>query len=229
MKLHVAALGVFVIATAILAGGQTPAAFDWPQWRGPDRTGSVERDRASEAVARRRDRRGVDDLESRRRLWLGRRQGRSHLRSVPDRPAEHRRQPEPRRRQDCLVEGRSGPAGNNDRGPGTARHADRRWRSPLRPYRERRPGLPRSCRTAAMLWQRNILKDFSGRNISLADQRIAAGRRQQCDRHARRPRRRHCRAGQDDREDRLDQQGTERRGRLRLRRSPPTCRACAPS
>ena len=41
-----------------------------------------------------------------------------------------------------------------------------------------------------MVWQRNILKDFGGPQNRLADQRIAAGRRQPGDRHAGRTRRR---------------------------------------
>ena len=38
------------------------------------------------------------------------------------------------------------------------------------------------------VWQRNILQDFGGRNIPLADQRVAARRRRARDRHARRAR-----------------------------------------
>jgi hypothetical protein len=39
MKSHSILLMSFAIAAAAVMTAQTPAASDWPQWRGPDRTG----------------------------------------------------------------------------------------------------------------------------------------------------------------------------------------------
>ena len=39
LKTRLTVLFLFVLAMATLAASQTPSGFDWPQWRGPDRTG----------------------------------------------------------------------------------------------------------------------------------------------------------------------------------------------
>ena len=148
----------------------------------------VEGDRRSSGSGRRRAGAAVDGVQPRRRLWLGGGQRRSHLR-----PGHARRtraswsSAEPRRRQGALVEGaRTG--GRQRSRTRAARHADGRRRSGLRADRERRPRLPAGQRMAPSVWQRNILKDFGGREHPLADQRVAARRRQPADRHAGRTR-----------------------------------------
>ena len=102
-----------------------------------------------------------------------------------------------------------GPSGNNDRGPGPRG-------TPTvdgdRVYVLTESGDLACLRVqdGSVLWQRNILKDFGGTKYSVADQRIAAGRRKQRDRDAGRPQRRHGCPRQDDGEDDLDEQRAER-------------------
>ena len=39
MRTRVGLIAVGLVSLSLFAAGQAPAAFDWPQWRGPDRTG----------------------------------------------------------------------------------------------------------------------------------------------------------------------------------------------
>ena len=141
----------------------------------PARTGRSGRDRIAPACRRRPGllqqwpasgrRSSGRSSGSRQRLRLGRDQGRPHLRPGDAAASdEHRLRAEPRRRQGRLVEESRAVSGSNDQRAGPARHADGRRRSALRADRERRPGVPASTDGTAV-WQRNILKDFGGRNI----------------------------------------------------------------
>ena len=69
-----------------------------------------------------------------------------------------------------------GRGGNNDRGPGPRGtptvDGDR-----LYVLTENGDLACLRAQDGTVVWQRNILKDFGGRNIPLADQRVAARRR----------------------------------------------------
>ena len=109
-------------------------------------------------------------------------------------------------------------------GIGTEKHADRRRRPRLRVDGERRSRVPEGAGRDGGLAAEHP-EGFRRPQHQLAAQRIAARRRQPRHRHARRARRRHGRAGQDVRADRLGRQGAERRGGLRVGDRRPTCRA----
>ena len=190
--------------------------FDWPQWQraGPHRR--VEGDRAAASNGRPRARRSVWSISGAgRRLRIARGQRRPHLRAGLERAGSVRVEPEPRRRQGACGRRRSGAAGSNDRGPG-----------------------PRGTPTVDgdrlyVLTENGDLACLNAANGSgglaaqhprgfrrpadrVADQRIAARRRQPRDRHAGRTGRRHRRARQDVGQDGVGQQGVERRGGLRV-------------
>ena len=71
-------------------------------------------------------------------------------------------------------------------------------------------------RDGSRVWGKNILKEFGGQQPQMADQRIAAGRRQSFDRFTRRQQRGHRGAGQNDRRGDLAHERVERSGRLCL-------------
>ena len=116
------------------------------------------------------------------------------------------------RRQGSVVEGAR--PGRNEAcgrpGRGTARHADRRRRSPVRAHRERRSGVPEDRRHAGVAAQHP--QGVRRLAAAMADQRVAARRRTASRGDSRRSGRRHGQAGQDDGQDRLDVQGAERYG-----------------
>ncbi len=179
---------------------------------GPDRP--VQRGRAPAAMAAVGTAAGLDRVEPRHRLWLGGHQGRSHLRPELERQAEHRGQPEPRRRKGCLVES-AGTCGQQRSGIGSAGDADHRRRPPLRADGERRLVVFESGRRRRGLAAQHS-QGLQRPEHPVAAERITAGRRQHGDRDAGRTERRHGGARQDVGRHDLDREGTERRGRLRI-------------
>ena len=163
--------------SATTSPGRRLAAVAGP---GPDRP--LQRGRPAAAMAAVGTAAGLDRVEPRRRLRLGRHQGRSHLRPELERQAEHRRQPEPRRRKGRLVES-AGPGGQQRSRIGSARHADHRRRPPLRADRERRLVVSESGRRRRRLAAQHP-QGLQRPEHPVAAQRIAAGRRQHGDRHA---------------------------------------------
>ena len=115
-------------------------AADWPQWQGPDRTRRVERDRPPEAMAHGRAGGCVDGDRTWRRLRFDGGRGRSRVRARRARPQQRRHCAESRGWKRSLVEGAGCISVGRPR-TGTARHTDRRWRSPLRAQRERRSAV----------------------------------------------------------------------------------------
>ena len=101
-----------------------------------------------------------------------------------------------------------GAAANGRPGTRTARHTDRRRRSPVRAQRERRPAWPQDR------WHRGLAAQHPPRfrrpAAAMADQRVTAGRRTARDCFSRRAGRRHREAGQDDGRHRLDLEGAQR-------------------
>ena len=177
---------------------------------GPDRP--VQRGRAPAAMATVGSAARVVRFEPRHRLWLGRHQGRSHLRPELERQTKHRREPEPRRRQGCLVES-AGTCGQQRQRIRSASDADHGRRPGLRPDRERRLVVFESGRWHGRLATQHS-QGLQRPEHPVAAQRITARRRQHGDRHAWRKERRHGGARQDVGRDDLDREGAERRGRL---------------
>ena len=161
-------------AGAVLLSVTALHAADWPQWQGPDRTPAVEGDRPPEGMARGRTAGRLDGD----RTWCGLRfdgrGGRSRLRPERARPQQRRHCAQSRGWKGSLVEG-AGRVADRRSGPGAARHADRRWRSPLRAQRERRPDVPQDR------WHRGMAAQYPPRfrrpATAMADQRVPAGRR----------------------------------------------------
>ena len=171
-------------------------------------------DRPAEAVARRGPAGRLDGGQPRRRLRLDRRQRRPRLRAGHARP--RRASSRALNRADgkaVWVASDSARRGDNDRGPGPRStptiDGDRVY-----VLTENGDLACLRVQDGTVVWQRNILSDFGGRNIQwlISESPLVDGN--QVDRHARRPQRRHGGARQDDRQDDLDEQGAERRGRL---------------
>ena len=164
MKMRLVVPLVFLLGLAAVMAGQSTSSGDWPQWRGPDRTGlSKETGFLKQWPA-----------SGPSRLWqianLG--PGYGSLAIKGDRifvQAQVGRQSTVfslNRADGKIVWSRAlGPAGNNDRGPGPrgtpTTDGDRLYilteNGDLACLRSTDGGI---------VWQRNILKDFSGRNIS---------------------------------------------------------------
>ena len=162
MTSRLVAVIAFAVAPAVFLPAQTTPG-DWPQWRGPDRTGVSRETGLLQEVAFRRTSRGVVGERSRRGLRNRCRPRHTRVRSGPPRPADDASQPRSGGRQIPLwSKTRSG--GGNDRGSGP------RSTPTLdgdRVYVLTETGELFCLREdGAQLWQRNILREFSGSNIS---------------------------------------------------------------
>jgi outer membrane protein assembly factor BamB len=156
-------VGIPLLASAVLlAQSQTPNT-DWPQWRGPDRTGLSKETGLLKQWP----------LGGPRRLWqvtnLGAGYGavaiqgeRIYVQMMSGRQSAVASL---NRANGALVWSRTlGPGGNNDRGPGPRStptiDGDR-----LYVLTENGELACLRIQDGSVVWQRNILKDFSGRNI----------------------------------------------------------------
>ena len=152
------------VIVGVIALSAQSASVDWPQWRGPDRNGRLEGDRAARAVAAVGPAGGVVGGDARRRLRLDRRARRSRLRAGHAQRPERRVEPQSRRRQAGL-----GP--RSRRRPGTTIAVPGPRSTPTvdgdRLYVLTESGDLACLRVSdgTVVWQRNILKEFSGRNI----------------------------------------------------------------
>src|SRR5688572_32343084 len=165
---------VFIVIAATIITAQGPATTDWPQWRGPDRTGlSKETGLMKQWPA-----------SGPPRLWtisnLGAGYGavavsgdRIFVQSLVGRQSAVASL---NRADGKLVWSKAlGSGGNNDRGPGPRS-------TPTvdgdRVYVLTENGDLACLRTldGASVWQRNILKDFGGRNISWRSEERRVGK-----------------------------------------------------
>ena len=176
---------------------------------GPRSHATVERNRTPEGMAGGRTATRLDGDRTRSRLRLDGGCRRSRLRPGHARPQQRRHCAQSCGWEGSLVEG-AGRVPDGRSRTGTARHADRRRRSPLRAQRERRSGVPQDR------WHRGVAAQYPARfrrpAAAMADQRVPAGRRPARHRVSRRAGRRHGEAGQDDGKDRLDLEGPQRSG-----------------
>ena len=163
MKSHFIMILVLAAAVVTLLGAQTPTGSDWPQWRGPDRNGlSKETGLMKQWPA-----------SGPPRLWsisnLGAGYGTVAIQGdrifVQTLVGRQSAVASLNRSDGKLIWSRAlGPGGNNDRGPGPRG-------TPTvdgdRVYVLTESGDLASLKTqdGAPLWQRNILKEFNGRNI----------------------------------------------------------------
>ena len=201
----------FVLGTVPMARPATAPMADWPQWQGPDRTGmSKETGLLKEWPAN-----GPSVIWSSQSLGNG-------YGSVAVAGERIFLQGMIGGNSTVFALNRAdgkgvwskalGRAESNDQGPGPARHADGRRRSPLRAHRERRPRVPQDRRHRGVAAQHP--EGLRRAAAPLADQRVTAGRRPAPDRQPRRSGRRHGEARQDDGQDRVAEQGSERCRRL---------------
>lgn len=158
-------LGAFAVAVGLtsLVGAQAPSAEDWPQWRGPRRHGvSAERGLLKEWPASGPTRvwsvtglgAGYGSVSiAGDRIYVQGLKGRDSVLSTLDRQTGR-----------VVWTKVVGPAGNNDRGPGPRG-------TPTvdgdRVYVLTEQGQLACLRASdgSLVWQRNILSDFRGRNI----------------------------------------------------------------
>ena len=163
MKLRLVMVPIFVLALAVMIAGQSISTGDWPQWRGPDRTGlSKETGLMEEWPA-----------SGPQRIWqisnLGAGYGSLSIKGdrifVQGRVGRQSAVLSLDRSDGKIVWSRAlGPAGNNDRGPGPRGtptvDGDRVY-----VLTENGDLACMKAEDGSVLWQRNILKDFGGRNI----------------------------------------------------------------
>jgi outer membrane protein assembly factor BamB len=153
-----------ILASAAVLDGQAPQAHDWPQWRGPERTGVS----SESGLLRQWPASGPPVVWSAANLGAG--YGsvavsgtRVFVQGMRNRQSAVSSL---NRADGALIWQKAvGPAGNNDRGPGP--------RSTPTIDGDRLYVLTESGDLACMrvqdgsiVWQRNILKEFGGRNIS---------------------------------------------------------------
>ena len=119
-----------------------------------------------------------------------------------------------------------GRSSDDDRGPGPRGTPTVDGDRALRPHRERRSRVPQDRRRGGVAAQHP--EGLRRQPVAVADQRVAAGRRRAPSCQPRRPGRRHGEAGQDDREDGVAVERSQRCGRLLVAPSSPTCRASGP-